>query len=173
MYYRDPYTLLIFAWGVLTLVVILRITLGALRGKSRTPGRALGTTWIVIAVSVIGMTAWIYSQHGFGTTNAGKAPGFSATTLDGRTLSSQDLRGRVVLLEFWASWCAPCVATMPSMHNLEQRFSGRPFVLLGVSLDEDPDVWRAFVEKNKMNWPQCLDRSHDLQTKFLVQGPPA
>jgi peroxiredoxin len=173
VYFRDPYTILIITWIVATLVVIVRISTRAALGNSKTPGRALGTTWIVLAVLVVGMTAWIYSKQGFGTTDLGKAPEFSTTTLDGRTLSSQDLRGRVVLLEFWATWCAPCVATMSSMHSLEQKFSGRPFVLVGVSLDQDADVWRAFVKKNKMTWPQCLDQSHDLQTKFHVQGSPA
>jgi thiol-disulfide isomerase/thioredoxin len=173
LYFRDPYTILIVIWIIVTLLVIAKIVIRAALGKSKAPGRALGGTWIVLAVLVIGMTSWIYAKGGFGTTDLGKAPDFSATTLDGRTVSSQNLRGRVVLVEFWATYCAPCVATMSSMHGLEQKFSGRPFVLLGVSLDQDPDVWRTFVAKNKMTWPQYLDQSHDLQTKFQVQGAPA
>lgn len=173
MYFRDPYTILIIAWTIVTLIVIVRIAARAVLGNSKTPGRALGSTWIALAVLVVGMTAWVYSKQGFGITDLGKAPDFSAATLDGRTLSLQSLHGRVVLLEFWATWCAPCIATMPSMHGLERRFSGRPFVLLGVSLDQDPDLWRKFVAKNQMTWPQYLDRSHELQAKFHVQGPPA
>lgn len=173
MYFRDPYTILIIAWAIVTLAVIVRIAFRAARGNSKTPGRVLGVTWIALAVLVAGMTAWIYSKQGFGATDLGKAPAFAATTLDSRTLSSQSLRGRVVLLEFWATWCAPCIATMPSMHSLERKFSAQPFVLLGVSLDQNPDVWRKFVAKNKMIWPQYLDRSRDLQTKFQVPGPPA
>jgi thiol-disulfide isomerase/thioredoxin len=173
VYFRDPYTVLIIAWTIITLTVVVRIVTRAALGNSKTPGRALGTTWIVLAVLVVGMTGWIYSKQGFGATDLGKAPDFSVTTLGSRTLTSQNLRGRVVLLEFWATWCAACIATMSSMHGLERKFSGRPFVLLGVSLDENPDLWRTFVAKNKMTWPQYLDRSHDLQTKFQVQGPPA
>lgn len=173
MYFRDPYMILIIAWLAVTLVAIIRTVARAALGHSKIPGRVLGTTWIVLAVLVVGMTAWVYSKQGFGTTNLGKTPDFSATTLDSGTLSSQNLRGRVVLLEFWATWCAPCIATMSSMHGLERKFSGQPFVLLGVSLDENPDLWRSFVAKNKMTWPQYLDQSHDLQTKFQVQGPPA
>ena len=172
MYFRDPYTILIITWIIVTIVVIVRIATRAVVGTSKIPGRALGTTWIVLAVLVVGMTAWIYSKHGFGATELRKAPDFSAATLGSGTLSSQNLRGRVVLLEFWATWCAPCIATMSSIHGLEQKFSGRPFVLVGVSLDQDSDLWRTFVTKNKMTWPQTLDQSHDLQTKFQVQGPP-
>ena len=173
MYLRDPYTILIIAWVIVTLAVIVRIAVRAALGKSKTPGRALGAVWIMLVILMVAMTAWIYSKQGFGATDLGKAPDFSVTTLDGRLLSSQKLRGRVVLLDFWATWCAPCIATMSSMHGLEQKFSGRPFVLLGVSLDQNPNLWRTFAAKNKMIWPQCLDQSGSLQKTFHVQGPPA
>jgi thiol-disulfide isomerase/thioredoxin len=173
VYFRDPYTILIIAWALVTLAVIIRIVARLVRGNSITLGHALGTTWIVLAVLVLGMTAWIYSKHGFGTRGVGKAPDFSVTTLSGQTFSSQNLHGRVVLLEFWATWCAPCIATMPSMQGLDRKFLGRPFVLLGVSLDQDRNAWRTFVTKDKMTWPQYLDHSQELQRKFKVQGPPA
>ena len=173
MYLRDPYTILIIAWAIVTLAVIVRIAVRAILGKSKTPGRALGVVCIVLVILMVAMTAWIYSKQGFGATDLGKAPDFFVTTLDGRLLSSQKFRGRVVLLDFWATWCAPCIATMPSMHRLEQKFSGQPFVLVGVSLDQDPNLWQTFVAKNKLTWPQCLDQSGNLQKEFQVHGPPA
>lgn len=173
MYFRDPYVVSIMLWAAVTLAATARIALRAVRRESTAPGWALGTTWIVLTVVVLGMTAMIYAKHGFGTENAGKAPDFSVKTLDGQTLSSQTLRGKVVLLEFWATWCAPCVATMPSIAKLRQEFQGQPFVLVSVSIDEDADAWRAFVEKNKMDWPQYLDGSRELAKTFQVQGPPS
>ncbi len=85
------------------------------------------------------------------------APAFSLTTMDGRRVSLDELHGKVVLIDFWASWCAPCRAALPNIKKIAQKFQGQPLVILSVSLDSNPQQWRDFVAKNEMTWPQYFD----------------
>jgi len=76
------------------------------------------------------------------------APPFSVRDLEGRTIRLHDLRGRPVVLDFWATWCAPCRVSMPELDALQERYAEQGLVVLGLSLDEDdtPAVKR-FVER--------------------------
>jgi thiol-disulfide isomerase/thioredoxin len=85
------------------------------------------------------------------------APAFAVTTMDGQRVSLDELHGKVVLLDFWATWCAPCREALPNIKEIAQKFQGQPLVILSVSLDNDPQQWKKFVEKNKMTWPQYFD----------------
>ena len=101
------------------------------------------------------------------------APDFSLTTSDGEYISLEDLRGKVVLLDFWGTWCPPCVASVPALRDLNKKYSkGDSFVMIGVSSDGDEDKWRAFTAKEKMVWPQYLDRDRRIQRAFNVRGFP-
>lgn len=84
-------------------------------------------------------------------------PAFSVTTLDGKHINMDGLAGKVVLLDFWATWCAPCREALPDVRRLAQKFQGQPFVVISISLDSDDAKWRAFVDKNEMTWPQYSD----------------
>ena len=85
------------------------------------------------------------------------APPFAVTTLDGQRVSLDDLKGKVVLIDFWATWCAPCRAALPHMREIAKKFEGHPLVVLSVSLDSDENKWKDFVAKNGMTWSQCRD----------------
>lgn len=85
------------------------------------------------------------------------APAFAVTTTDGQRLSLDDLKGKVVLLDFWATWCEPCREALPHMRDLAKKFQGQPLLLLSVSLDDDEQKWKDFVAKNEMSWPQYRD----------------
>src|SRR5206468_10320558 len=85
------------------------------------------------------------------------APDFTATTVDGRTVRLGDLRGQVVVLDFWATWCGPCRQMIPHERELVQKLAGRPFAFLGVSADADPDRLRAFLRDEGVTWPTVWD----------------
>lgn len=85
------------------------------------------------------------------------APPFSVTTLDGKQISMDDLQGKVVLLDFWATWCGPCREALPHMRDIAKKFQGQPLVILSVSLDSDEQKWKDFVAQNEMTWPQYRD----------------
>jgi thiol-disulfide isomerase/thioredoxin len=87
------------------------------------------------------------------------APPFSITTVDGHQVSMDDLQGKVVLLDFWATWCAPCREALPHIQKVAKKFQGEPLVILSVSLDSDEQKWKEFIVKNEMTWPQYRDGS--------------
>ena len=102
------------------------------------------------------------------------APPFSVTTTDGQHVSLDELKGKVVLLDFWATWCAPCREALPHMRKIAEKFEGQPFVVLSVSLDEDEQKWKEFIEKNEMTWLQYRDGGFKgpIANLFAVQAIP-
>jgi thiol-disulfide isomerase/thioredoxin len=86
-----------------------------------------------------------------------------------------ELQGKVVLVDFWATWCGPCREALPRVQNISKRFAGQPLVVLSVSLDKDQNTWKAFVAKNHMDWPQYCDGGFEgpLAQSFGVRAIPA
>ena len=92
------------------------------------------------------------------TANAGatknvSAPEFAGTTLEGATVSSQDLAGKVYILNFFASWCPPCRAEVPDMVALQNEYEQKGFTFIGVTVDEDMAKAREFVREYGINFP--------------------
>jgi thiol-disulfide isomerase/thioredoxin len=87
----------------------------------------------------------------------GTAQPFAVRTLDGRTLRLAELRGRPVILDFWATWCAPCRASMPHLSTMQGRYGTRGLVIVGLSVDDGPpqDV-RRFAERLKLRFPVAM-----------------
>jgi peroxiredoxin len=85
------------------------------------------------------------------------APDFQVTTIKGQTISTVDFRGKVVVLDFWATWCPPCRASVPEIKELTKKYPSDKLVVLSVSADKDDRQWREFVEKKNMDWLQYRD----------------
>jgi peroxiredoxin len=101
------------------------------------------------------------------------APDFSFTSLQGEYIALEDLKGKVVLLDFWATWCPPCVESVPELRNLHKRYSkDSTFVVIGISSDGDEQAWKEFTEKNKMVWPQYRDKNHKILSAFNIHAFP-
>jgi peroxiredoxin/Tfp pilus assembly protein PilF len=101
------------------------------------------------------------------------APDFSLTTADGEYISLDELKGKVVLLDFWGTWCGPCVESVPGLRDLNKRFTKESsFVMISVSSDGDEDKWKDFIVKEKMVWVQYLDRDRKVQRAFRVDRFP-
>jgi beta-lactamase regulating signal transducer with metallopeptidase domain/thiol-disulfide isomerase/thioredoxin/protocatechuate 3,4-dioxygenase beta subunit len=105
------------------------------------------------------------------------APDFTARDLGGREIKLADFKGKYVLLDFWATWCGPCIGELPYLREAHKKFGGRDdFVMIGLSLDDAIEKPREFVKKNDMPWIQAhLGEwsKTDLPGKFGVQGIPA
>lgn len=86
-----------------------------------------------------------------------RAPEVALPTANGDTVRLSSLKGKVVLLDFWASWCGPCRVSNKGLAKLYPKFRDKGFEILGVSLDEDHTDWQKAVKKDKISWLQVID----------------
>lgn len=92
-----------------------------------------------------------------GGDEAGILPSFTAVTIDGDVVNTNKLRGKVVLLDFWGTWCKPCQAAIPHLRDLAEELEDEPFVLIGIAADTNLGAVRRYTESRGMTWPQILD----------------
>jgi peroxiredoxin len=101
------------------------------------------------------------------------APDFTLTTLDGRQVSMGGLRGKVVFLNIWATWCPPCVEEMPSMEKLYQQLKGEDFEILAVSIDKNgAKAVAPFMKKYNLSFTALIDSKESLKYKYQTTGVP-
>ena len=97
---------------------------------------------------------------------------FQAVDLKGQELSLKKFRGQVVLLDFWATWCAPCRAEMPHLKKVYDKYKDQKFEIIGISLDHGQAVLDSYIEKQNITWPQFLDNG-TVAKMYNVTGIPA
>ena len=92
------------------------------------------------------------------STNVGQfAPEISLPTPNGKEIALSSLKGKLVLIDFWASWCGPCRKEMPNVIKIYSKFKNKGFEIYGVSLDQDKEKWMEAITKDGINWPQVSD----------------
>ena len=96
----------------------------------------------------------------------------AAASLDGRKVDLRDLEGRVVLVNFWATWCEPCRDEMPSIEKLRAHLRGRPFDVLAVNYGESPEKVSAFLKREGITLPVVLDRDQQVGDAWKAKGLP-
>jgi thiol-disulfide isomerase/thioredoxin len=103
-------------------------------------------------------------------------PDFSEKDLDGKSLSVGNYKGKIVLVDFWATWCGPCVAELPNVLQAYEKYHGKGFEVIGISLDSNKDKLTSFVKDRKMPWPQFFDGAgwkNKLAQRYNVRSIPA
>src|SRR5256714_969685 len=100
------------------------------------------------------------------------APDFSFVTQENQSVSNASLRGKVVLLDFWGTWCPPCRESVPVLRSLNKRYAGKPFQLVGISSDDDEDVWRTFIAAQHMDWWEYIDLEGRVLEDFKIESFP-
>ena len=101
------------------------------------------------------------------------APNFTFPGLDGKNTSLSDYKGKVVLVNIWATWCPPCVYEMPSMQKLYNEFNGKNFEILAVSIDAAGiDAAAPFMKKHKLSFPALMDPKGTIKSMYGVTGIP-
>ncbi|WP_322802678.1 TlpA disulfide reductase family protein [Thermoflexus sp.] len=129
----------------------------------------IGGVWLVASrVREVGLPIREAPQPGY------RAPGFSLRTLEGETLSIGDLRGRAVILNFWATWCPPCRAEMPAFQRLYARYRDRGLVVLGVNATSGDDraAVLAFRQQYGLTFPILLDEAGQVQQRYRITALP-
>ena len=99
----------------------------------------------------------------------GKPVVIKFTAVDGREVDLTKMQGRVVLVDFWATTCRPCVAEMPAIKKLSDKFKRQGFEVVGISCDTDKKVLQKYLEQNGISWPQFFDGEQQGKNKF-TQG---
>ncbi len=131
-----------------------------------------GILAMVIALGLV-TTACQSKQDSVQVPQVGKlAPGFQLPDLSGQLVSLGDLRGNPVLVNFWASWCGPCVYEMPYIQEVYNRWSDRGLVVLAISIGESPSQVREFMESNHLSFPVLLDGDGAVAEQYNIRGIP-
>jgi peroxiredoxin len=128
---------------------------------------------IILAV-VIAIAAW-FALHRTAPKQAGSsklAPAFSLKDTAGHPMQLSDYRGKVVVLDFWATWCEPCKEEIPQLVDLQNRYGAQGLQVLGISMDDSEDPVREFQQKYKMNYPIAVGTSQVADEYGGVLGLP-
>ena len=125
------------------------------------------------ALLVLGLAATIASANApIKPWTGGATPPFELSALDGRKIELAALRGRVVLINYWATWCEPCRDEMPAIDRLREKMKGRPFEVLAVNFGESEERVSAFVAKLNLSMPILLDPYKNSVEAWKVRGLP-
>jgi peroxiredoxin len=106
----------------------------------------------------------------------GEFPVFSFTGLKGESINLEDYRGKVVLVDFWATWCPPCIAELPHVLATYKKYHDKGFEIIGISLDKDKAKLESFIAEKEMAWPQYFDGKgwdNELSNRYAVSSIPA
>ena len=103
----------------------------------------------------------------------GKAPNFTLKSNGGKNVKLSELRGQVILLNFWASWCGPCRQEMPLLENLHKRYSALGFTVLGVNVEEDPRKAKTLLKDISVSFPILFDTSNKVSKQYKVSAMPS
>ncbi|MCC6447639.1 MAG: redoxin domain-containing protein [Chitinophagaceae bacterium] len=101
------------------------------------------------------------------------APSFSKNDIAGKKIALTNLKGKYVLLDFWASWCSPCLASMPLLKELKQKYSEDKFILIGINSDPNISILKKTISAKQMNWVHLFDSDNSIFGKFGVYKIPA
>jgi len=127
--------------------------------------------------SILLMAFFLVSCGGNPTTNEAAArmgqpaPEFTLADLEGKTHSLKDYRGKVVLLDFWATWCGPCRVSTPALGRLHQKLKARNFAVLSISVDDSADPVKKYVKKQNVPFLTLMADSN-VQAEYRVRAIP-
>jgi peroxiredoxin len=127
-------------------------------------------TSILIAIIILGLAVSCPAQSA-----GSQPPDFNAKDITGQAVTLSDLKGKVVLLDFWATWCPPCRVEVPNLLEIYRKFKDEDFVLISVSLDRDLQAARKFIRDKEMDWVHIIDleAGREIATLYQVEYIPS
>lgn len=147
--------------------------------------------WLLVGIALAGLVAIVvFAQRGLLSTAglpaprpslpapspAGPtfrpAPDFTLRTLDRKPLALSDFRGKIVVLNFWASWCTPCKQEMPNLERVWKEFGRRGVMVLGIDVQDDPEDAAAFMKALKITYPSVYDPEQTRMNAYQVTALP-
>lgn len=142
--------------------------------------RNLPRAWLVISallpiILLAGWAAVLMARGGAGAGGAHigqAAPDFVLADLDGNPLRLSDLRGRPVIVNFWASWCGPCVEEFPLIRAAAERHATEDLAVVGIVYRDNSEAARRFMSRMGAPWPAAMDPGEQVAQAFGIYGPP-
>lgn len=122
------------------------------------------TVWLIALLAVLAVAIGVIIRRWAPAPKSGAslpvesklAPDFSLTDLEGRKLNLADYKGKVVLLDFWATWCGPCRTEIPHFVEMQNKYGPEGFQVIGISMDDDAKPVREFYQQYKLNYPAAV-----------------
>ena len=134
--------------------------------------RRLASVALTFAATAVWLIIGVNSASALGAGDP--APSFSAPELNGGSdLSLAAYRGKVVYLDFWASWCPPCLVSLPLIENLRHEFPAADFQVLAINVDRDPEKARKFLLRNPVGYPSATDPDGKIPERFGIETMPS
>ncbi|MFN8529793.1 MAG: TlpA disulfide reductase family protein [Anaerolineae bacterium] len=138
--------------------------------RSHKSSNPASIVWVMIGMMVLSLMVVFASMRQ--DTGVGSTPDFTASTLSGDTVHLSSYRGQVVMLNFWATWCPPCRAEMPSIEAAYERYQSQGFIVLALNNGESAQQISPFASMLGLRFPVVLDTDMHLQSAFAIQGYP-
>jgi peroxiredoxin len=124
--------------------------------------------------TMLGMAASVLLASAIGAEElSGPAPNFSLMSKDGEHVSLDDLKGQVVMINFWATWCGPCRREMPHLEALHQRYSDLGFTLLGINVEDDSRGVDKFLRETPISFEVLYDPANEVSAMYDVIAMPS
>jgi cytochrome c biogenesis protein CcmG/thiol:disulfide interchange protein DsbE len=156
--------------------VMTDTNLSVLEPEPTAPRRGgLSLASIVLLVGILAVVAvfgWALIRSNQTQPTAGPAPDFTMTTYDGQEYRLSDLRGKVVIVNFWASWCIPCHDEAPALQRVYERYKDRGVEMLGVAYTDTDTNALAFIDKYDMTYPTGPDTGTRISDRYNIIGVP-
>lgn len=125
---------------------------------------ALKALLLLLTAAFVAVIA--FSLRDTSAKEGGKAPQFSITTDEGRHITPTSFGGRVLILNFWATWCAPCIQEIPSLDEFQKQFAKNGVVVLAVSVDKNPQKYRNFLDHVHVSFDTSRDPDANLSAEY-------
>jgi cytochrome c biogenesis protein CcmG/thiol:disulfide interchange protein DsbE len=133
---------------------------------------------LIVVVILLALAVYEFSKHRSNSMPGGAAaihavaPNFSLQDMDGQPLNLASYKGKVVLLDFWATWCAPCRDEIPHFVEFQKSYGAQGLQIIGISMDDGPKPVREFYQQFKMNYPVAMGTTQLAQSYGGILGLP-
>lgn len=147
---------------------------GELTPETTAAPRRFSWRWVavVLLVGLLGLMGWGLRARAGGPIQSGPAPDFSLTTFEGETITLSELRGQVVIVNFWASWCPPCRDEAPYLESTWRKYKDQGVVFIGVDyVDAEPNAL-AYLDEFDITYPNGQDIGQRIADAFQIKGVP-
>ena len=152
-----------------------KMTVAECRNDDQTCGKSITLVKAIIK-DITGKDVKLAATKPEADDRIGKPLDIKFTSIDGQKIDVSKMKGKVVLIDFWATWCGPCVAELPNVKRAYDKLHSKGFEIVGISLDSKESALRRFVKKEKMPWPQYFDGKgwkNSISTSHGIRSIPA